>query len=364
MAKQKKTTKNCMANKKRNPKVLVVATSRKTRGGITSVVKAHERGEQWKKYHCIWIGTHIDRGVGAKLWYFLKGLLKYFVLIWSADLVHIHFSEPPSAIRKSIFLFIAKLARKKVIVHFHAFSPETTIESKFKPVYRYIFSRADCAIVLSKFWKDAVNKEFHLGDKVRVVYNPCVVEISNKQYPKSNYILFAGTLNHRKGYADLIKAFSLIAKGNANWKVVFAGNGEVEQAKRLAKEAGVEDRCIFTGWISGDEKDKWFKESKIFCLPSYAEGFSMAVLDAFAYGLPVITTPVGGIPDVAKDGDNMLLFNSGDIKALAKQLDLLMNDKALRDKLSKASERFAKDVFNVNVINKQIGDLYEEVLNT
>lgn len=46
MAKQKKTTKNCMANKKRNPKVIVVATSRKTRGGITSVVKAHERGEQ------------------------------------------------------------------------------------------------------------------------------------------------------------------------------------------------------------------------------------------------------------------------------------------------------------------------------
>lgn len=127
----------------------------------------------------------------------------------------------------------------------------------------------------------------------------------------------------------------MIARGNANWKVVFAGNGEVEQAKGLAKEAGVEDRCIFTGWISGDEKDKWFKESKIFCLPSYAEGFSMAVLDAFAYGLPVITTPVGGIPDVAKDGDNMLLFNSGDIKALAKQLDLLMNDKALRDKLSR-----------------------------
>ena len=345
-------------------KVLVVATSHKTRGGITSVVNAHERGELWKKYHCTWVETHIDRGAGFKLWYFIKGLLKYCVLIWSADLVHIHFSEPPSAIRKSIFLLIAKLARKKVIVHFHAFSPQTTIESKYKRVYRFIFSRADCAIILSKFWKDAVNKEFHLGDKVRVVYNPCVAEISNKQYQKGNYILYAGTLNQRKGYADLIKAFALIAKKNIDWKVVFAGNGEADQAKKLAREEGIEDECIFTGWISGEEKDKWFKVSKIFCLPSYAEGFSMAVLDAFAYGLPVITTPVGGIPDVAKDGDNMLLFNSGDIKALAKQLDLLMNDKALRDKLSKASERFAKDVFNVYVINKQIGDLYEEVLNS
>ena len=43
-------------------KVLVLATSRKTRGGVTSVVKAHEQGEQWKKYHCKWIETHRDNG--------------------------------------------------------------------------------------------------------------------------------------------------------------------------------------------------------------------------------------------------------------------------------------------------------------
>lgn len=90
----------------------------------------------------------------------------------------------------------------------------------------------------------------------------------------------------------------------------------------------------------------------------------MAVLDAFAYRLPVITTPVGGIPDVAKDGENMLLFNPGDTNKLAKQLERLITDTSLYDKLTKASDHFAKDVFNIDVINKQIGDLYEEVLNT
>ena len=50
-------------------KVLVIATSRKTRGGITSVVKAHETGEQWKKYHCRWIETHRDGNSIRKLWY-------------------------------------------------------------------------------------------------------------------------------------------------------------------------------------------------------------------------------------------------------------------------------------------------------
>lgn len=144
---------------------------------------------------------------------------------------------------------------------------------------------------------------------------------------------------------------------------MFAGNGEVEKGKELAKEKKIAEQCVFTGWVSGDEKDRWFKQSRIFFLPSYAEGFSMAVLDAFAYGLPVITTPVGGIPDVAKDGDNMLLFKPGDIKGLAKQLDRLITDKDLYDNLSKASKHFADDVFNIKVINKHIGDLYAEMLN-
>lgn len=344
-------------------KVLVVATSRKTRGGITSVVKAHELGKQWKEYNCKWIETHIDCGSFIKLCYFIKALAEFSVLIWSADLVHIHFSEPPSAIRKSIFLFIAKMTGKKVIVHFHAFSPETTIESKFKPVYRYILTHADAVIVLSQNWKKVVNNAFYLGDKVRVIYNPCVAEVSDKTYEKGNYILYAGALNQRKGYVDLISAFALIVKKHPNWKVVFAGNGEVEKGKELAKEKKIAEQCVFTGWVSGDEKDRWFKQSRIFCLPSYAEGFSMAVLDAFAHGLPVTTTPVGGIPDVAKNGENMLLFQPGDIKGLARQLERLITDKDLYDKLSKASKHFADDVFNINVINKQIGDLYAEMLN-
>lgn len=345
------------------PKVIVIATSRKTRGGITSVVKAHERGRQWKAYNCRWIETHIDKNVLCKLWYFVRALFQFLVFVWSADLVHIHLSEPPSAIRKSVFIFIAKFARKKVIVHFHAFSPQSTIQSKFKSVYKYVFSNADCVIVLSNFWKNTVNTAFHLGNKVRVIYNPCVAEVSDKTYTKGNFILYAGALNQRKGYADLVKAFALIAKKYADWKVVFAGNGEIEQARSLAESCRIEDRCIFTGWINGKEKDKWFKQSRIFCLPSYAEGFSMAVLDAFAYGLPVITTPVGGIPDVAEDGKNMLLFTPGDTNALAMQLERLMSDKGLYDKLARASIQFASGIFNIYTINTQIGDLYAEILN-
>lgn len=87
----------------------------------------------------------------------------------------------------------------------------------------------------------------------------------------------------------------------------------------------------------------------------------MSVLDAWAYGLPVVTTPVGGLPDVAIDGENMLLFNPGDIDALARQLEKMIVDEELRNCIALASIDFAEHKFNLNTINKQLGALYEEL---
>lgn len=343
-------------------KVLVIATSRNTRGGITSVVKTHEKGEQWEYYNCVWIETHIDKGIIWKLLYFIKGLFKYLYLLPFCDIIHIHTSEPPSAIRKCFFIPFAKILKKKVIVHFHAFSPETTINGKYRKIYQYLFEKADIVIVLSQIWKKYVNDVFNLGDKIKVIYNPCTSEISNDKYNKKKEILYAGTVNARKGYADMIKAFSKIASDFPDWKIVFAGNGEIDKGKLLAKQYKIESKVIFLGWISGSKRDQVFKEASIFCLPSYAEGFPMAVLDAWAYGLPVITTPVGGIPDIAKDGKNMLLFNPGDIDALAKNMKVLITETTLRNNIIKESINLANTTFNIDTINAQIGNLYKELL--
>lgn len=342
-------------------KVLVVATSHKTRGGITSVIKAHQQGAQWKEFHCKWIETHIDKGMFWKLFYLIKGLTTYLLLLPFYDIIHIHTSEPPSAIRKCIFMWFAKLYRKKTIIHFHAFSTETTIKSKYKEVYRYLFNKADIVIVLSNFWKECINNDFHLGDKIKVIYNPCTTEISNKQYNKKNHILYAGTINARKGYEDLIKAFGLIANKFPDWKIIFAGNGEIEKGRKTAIDLGIEKQIIFLGWVNGVDKDKAFKEASIFCLPSYAEGFPMAVLDAWAYSLPVITTPVGGIPDIAKDENNLLLCKPGDYVYLASQIEKMITNEVLRNHISMMSSQLAQMTFNKNTINKNIADIYSSL---
>ncbi|MFT4071754.1 MAG: glycosyltransferase family 4 protein [Dysgonamonadaceae bacterium] len=347
---------------KQNPKILVIATSRNTRGGITSVVKAHQQGKQWEKYHCQWIETHIDKGGLHKLIYLIKGFLRYMICLPTADLVHIHASEPVSGIRKIPFLFLAKLSGKKTIVHFHAFSPETTIRSKYRSVYHYLFSKADRVIVLSNYWKSELESSFKLDNKIVILYNPCSEPERSISYSPQKYILYAGTINQRKGYSDLIKAFALISTQFPEWKIVFAGNGEIEDGISLAKALSIANKTIFLGWVNGLAKSKAFQEASIFCLPSYAEGFPMAVLDAWAYGLPVVTTPVGGLPDILKDGINGLSFAPGDIKVLAQQLKIMIENDKLRANISIESERLAKEVFNPEVICNQLERIYEDLL--
>lgn len=340
-------------------KVLVVATSRKTRGGITSVIKAHETGEQWKKYHCHWVQTHRDGSVGRKVFYFVSGMMDYLIRLPFYDIVHIHTADYGTEKRKRIFAWLSKLFRKKLIVHLHSSGLEFSIGGQYRDLYRYSFTHADKVILLSNTWREEVTRVFHLPeDKMKVLYNPCPIVKSSEAEERESYILFAGTLTHRKGYDDLIKAFALIADRFPLWRLKLAGNGEIEEGKHLVRELGMSDRVDFLGWINGEAKECAFRHASIYCLPSYSEGFPMGVLDAWAYHLPVVTTPVGGLPDVAIDGENTMLFSPGDIKELSEKLNMLMSDRLLYKKISNASIWFAEHKFNVFQITTELGQIY------
>ena len=89
-------------------KVLIVAPSRKTRGGITSVIKAHETGEQWKKFHCHWIQTHRDGAAWRKIFYLAIAWIDYTMRLPFYDIIHVHFSLRTTASRKRPFVELAK----------------------------------------------------------------------------------------------------------------------------------------------------------------------------------------------------------------------------------------------------------------
>lgn len=342
-------------------KVLVVATSKKTRGGITAVIKAHETGPQWKEFHCHWIQTHRDGNNFIKLAYLLRAWVEYLALLPFYDLVHIHFSLRTTARRKKPFVMLARLMGKKVVIHLHC---GNQIDDIWNSDYDYLFSHADACLLLSENLKHRVESHTGASDRYSVLYNPCPVVSPDPVLPKKKTILFSGTLYEGKGYRDLIMAFGRICRKYPDWRLVLAGNGEVETGRRIAAECGASDQVDFLGWVRGDQKDTAFREASIFCLPSYAEGFPMAVLDAWAYGLPVVTTPVGGIPDVAVDGENILLFNPGDVDKLAEQLERMINDTQLRSRIGKASAEFADGKFNVATVNRELALLYSRLLSS
>ncbi len=346
---------------KRHPKVLVVATSSKTRGGITAVINAYKTTKFWNDHNCVWFETHIDKNPIDKIIYFFRSLVQFIVFLPTASLVHVHLSAPMSAKRKFPFLMLAKLFKIPILIHFHAFSAESTIDKKHYKLYCKIFRSANTIIVLSESWKQGLIKDLNISsDKIEVLYNPCPQIVLKNDIEKTNAILYAGTIESRKGYMDLIKSFAKIASIYPEWKLVFAGNGEINEGIALAKKLNIENQVVFKGWVSGEEKERLFREANVFCLPSYAEGFPMAVLDAWAYGLPVITTPVGGIPDVAKDGKNMLLFNPGDTKTLSEKLVEMISDKSLSDTISNASLKFSQNEFSLDSITNQLNIIYHK----
>lgn len=341
-----------------DPKVLVVATSRMTRGGITSVVKAHETGEQWKKYHCKWIQTHRDGNLIRKVWYFFRAIIQYILLLPFYNIVHIHLASGMiSAYRKLVFIVLAKIFNKKIIIHYHPSGEKWLFQSSNKVFYRNLFSQADLILVLSEQWKKWVKEALGLSDKVEVLYNPCPI-VNRKEDMREKYILFAGTINSRKGYSDLLQGFAKISSKYPDWRIVFAGNGEIEKAQTIAKELNIGDKVCFLGWIIGEKKEQVFQKASIYCLASDGEGFPMGVLDAWAYGIPCVVTPVGGIPDIVKDGVNGLIFNVKDIDTLAFQLEKLILNENLRKCIVKETDKDVYGAFNLTIINHKLDEIY------
>ena len=325
------------------------------------MVKAHETGEQWKKFHCRWIETHRDGPAWRKVWYFVTALVEYTVLLPFYDIVHIHVGLRTSVDRKLIFAKLAKIAGKKIIIHFHPATEKHLFESKFSIKIHHMFMYSDKLIVLSPQWIKWIDEAYPNNKfDMLVVYNPCPI-VKRVEF-REKYILYAGTLNERKGYNRLLIAFAKIAKDYPDWKIIFAGNGEIENAKIIQKQLGIDDSQVnYLGWVTGEEKDEVFSHASIYCLPSWGEGFSMGVLDAIAYGVPVVTTNVGGITDIIKHGGSGLIFDTNNLDELSEDLEILMSSPKRRAEIISNADKLKDNQFNISNICNQLDKIYAKL---
>lgn len=129
----------------------------------------------------------------------------------------------------------------------------------------------------------------------------------------------------------------------------------------MAVKFGIEQQTEFLGWIAGNTKESIFQHASIYCLPSWGEGFPMGVIDAIAYGIPVITTPVGGLEKVFHDGIDAMIYETYDLKMLADKLEQLIKSETYRNSIVNEADKLVCNDFNIITICNKIEKIYENM---
>lgn len=345
------------------PKVLMIGSHSSVTGGMSTVIELYKAYNIFEDY-AIFLASYKRGSVIYRIAFFIKFLFIYFyklIMVSSIKIVHVHSSYKGSFFRKAIILNIAKFFNKKTIFHLHG--SEFSIFYKKSPSFikkmiTNTLDKTDLIIVLSEQWKSAI-LNISTNKNVKVLYNPTVMKELNAIQPESIKIACMGILCKRKGTYDIIEAAKYI---NSDVEINLYGDGNIEEFKKLISDNNLQQKVKIIGWISGKEKDEALKNSAIYILPSYNEGLPMSILEALAVGLPIISTPVGGISEAVENGVNGFLIQPGDYQSLADKIDLLANDKALRSQMGQESYKIAKEKFDIKIIIKQLQDLYTELL--
>ncbi len=349
----------------KSPKVLMIGSDTSVTGGMSRVIELYDEYKIFDDY-AIFLPSHKRGSVFFRIYFFLKFVTTYIyklIIQRSIKIVHVHSSYKGSFFRKSIILAIARIFKKKTIFHLHGseflvfYGRLSNILKKF---VQYTLHNTDLIIVLSEQWEETISK-ISAKNNIQVLYNPTVIKEFNKIPSGKINILSMGILCKRKGTYDTIEAAKLIQ--NPNVVINLYGDGELDEFRKLIAENNLENRVKIKGWIRGEQKDIAFAESDIYILPSYNEGLPMSILEAMAVKLPVISTPIGGIPETIEEGVNGFLIQPGDYKALAEKIDLLANDKELREKMGQESYRIAKEKFDIEIIIKQLQEIYGNLIN-
>ena len=350
-------------------RVTIVAPGPQSEGGLRSVVeRIYPRLDARDDIDVAWLASQRAGSSIGKFFFFLKALLSAFYYLPKSDVVHLHGAVHLSLLRKSAFIWLARLFGCHTIYHFHA--PQTVFEQYFetpgvKRNYAMATLRQCTAIaVLSDSWEKTV-REVLPDSNIVVIYNPVMEsqKVSRKQNSDSLDVLYLAHLIRRKGFDDLIRAFVPVVERVPRARLVFCGSGETDYAKELAAELGIVDNVVFNGWIPETGIADQLAAAAVFCLPSYDEGLPMGILEAMSSGTAIVTTPVGGVPDVLTHERNALLVQPGDIDDLGEQISRLLQDSSLRQRL--ADEALRDSVaFQPQKISEEWVDLYRFAVAT
>ncbi|WP_320034572.1 glycosyltransferase family 1 protein [Halarcobacter sp.] len=268
---------------------------------------------------------------------------KYYRHFWE------HFILPFKIFNHDILFCPANIApiflpnKIKLILTLHDVS-FITYKDSFSSFFRFYYNflvpfnikRANKIITVSNYSKNQITKYYpNIKNKIEVIYNgvdPIFKE--NKKIKKQNQILYVGSLNKRKNFNNLIKAFISLNSNTLKLKIVgnFSSNFKLDKnTYELLKQAKSNSNIYFLENVDNQSLVELYQSSKIFIYPSFYEGFGLPILESFSCMTPVICSNTSSLKEVAQD--SALYCNPYDVDDIKNKIKTLYEDNALQESL-------------------------------
>jgi glycosyltransferase involved in cell wall biosynthesis len=349
--------------------IIIGPSVERTKGGMASVIQSlMESNAAAHGYHLEHFTSHVEGSAFEKLTFFLKC---FFKLLVKSDiaLVHIHTACDASFYRKAIFARICRLKGIPVIMHIHGADFHSFFLNANKTIQAFIKSSlkgCDKVIVLSSYWENFFKDNMALNNVV-ILFNAVDHEAFSACLTIPNNIngfLFLGRLGERKGIYDLIKAIDILINQEnlRNLKFYFAGDGEVEEVKKIVTGLKLNDNVEVLGWVDDKLKKQVLLKADTVVLPSYNEGLPVALLEAMAAGKIILSTPVGGIPDLVAEGINGYLIAPGDISGLVSNIKKISQHPDEMIVIANKNTKKIETEYSSIKVNEQLFNMYDVIL--
>jgi glycosyltransferase involved in cell wall biosynthesis len=164
----------------------------------------------------------------------------------------------------------------------------------------------------------------------------------------------------QKGLDILVEAVDGLARRGVDIRLMLVGSGPLEASLRLkVRHLDLEDRVRFEGAVGQDDIGRYYAEADLFCLPSFAEGVPVVLMEAMATGRPVVATRVAGIPELVDDGVSGLLVAPGSVEQLVRALERLASSSELRERMGLAGRQKVEQEFDARHCAEQAADVFK-----
>lgn len=346
--------------------VLMIGVDMNTPGGMASVAKSYAEFFDELNYISSWkIGSKFLK-LQTAIFGFINVLFQ-LIVNGKLKIIHLHVAADASFKRKSIFVSLGKLFNKKIILHMHAADFVEYYEQRADKVWvNKIINKCDKLIVLSNSWREYFLTIGIDNDKIYVLNNIIPFpKIKNKRLKSDRLnLLFLGEIGKRKGVYDLLDVlYDDINYYSDKIFLRIGGNLEEEKIQNYIHKKKLSDFVSFEGWIKGNEKVDILNWEDIFILPSYNEGLPISILESMSYGRPIISTNVGGIPEVVIDKLNGLLVTPGEKKEIDLALKYFINNPDKVKEFGDKSLEIVQSYYPTNVF-KSLNTIYLNLLET